>query len=353
MSKTIEELINIDQQRRSALNFAMKFGVASVASGFGVSDVFSQTQSLPQALPALPPNWPNKPIKLIVPFPPGNTLDIVARFVQAKMSQDLGQSVYIENIGGAYAQIGMAAIARANPDGYTFGASQGGPMVVQPHTIKNLPYDVLRDFIPVAVSAWNYNALAGSLSAPFKTLAEMVTWARANPGRLTVGTTGEGGFAHLWFEDFRRQAKFEYTHVPYKGTANIASDLVSGAIMAGADGISGFAGLAKGEKIRIVAITNSTKVEQWPNVSLLNDVVPGFVVNGWFGFIAPAKTPIAIVHRLNQAINAAMKSPEVQDKLPSYGLIGVTESPEYFDQLNRKDFDRYGAIVKAIGLEAK
>lgn len=349
MSKTIEELIKIDQERRSALHFGMKLGVATLAASYGVQEAFGQNQSLAP----LPPNWPNKPIKLIVPFPPGNTLDIVARFVQAKMSQDLGQSVYIENIGGAYAQIGMAAIARANPDGYTFGASQGGPMVVQPHTVKNLPYDVLRDFIPVAVSAWNYNALAGSLTAPFKTLSEMVTWARANPGKLTVGTTGEGGFAHLWFEDFRRQAKFEYTHVPYKGTANIASDLVSGAIMAGADGISGFAGLAKGEKIRIVAITNSTKVEQWPGVSLLSDAVPGFVVNGWFGFVAPAKTPMAIVNRLNQAINAAMKSPEVQEKLPSYGLIGVTESAEYFDQLNRKDYERYGAIVKAIGLEAK
>jgi len=349
MSKTIEELINIDQERRSALHFGMKLGVATLAASYSVQEAFGQNQSLAP----LPPNWPNKPIKLIVPFPPGNTLDIVARFVQTKMSQDLGQSVYIENIGGAYAQIGMAAIARANPDGYTFGASQGGPMVVQPHTVKNLPYDVLRDFIPVAVSAWNYNALAGSLSAPFKTLSEMVTWARANPGKLTVGTTGEGGFAHLWFEDFRRQAKFEYTHVPYKGTANIASDLVSGAIMAGADGISGFAGLAKGEKIRIVAITNSTKVEQWPGVSLLSDAVPGFVVNGWFGFVAPAKTPMAIVNRLNQAINAAMKSPEVQEKLPSYGLIGVTESAEYFDQLNRKDYERYGAIVKAIGLEAK
>jgi tripartite-type tricarboxylate transporter receptor subunit TctC len=349
MSKTIEELIKIDQERRSALNFGMKLGVATIAASYGVQEAFGQNQSLAP----LPPNWPNKPIKLIVPFPPGNTLDIVARFVQTKMSQDLGQSVYIENIGGAYAQIGMAAIARANPDGYTFGASQGGPMVVQPHTVKNLPYDVLRDFIPVAVSAWNYNALAGSLSAPFKTLSEMVTWARANPGKLTVGTTGEGGFAHLWFEDFRRQAKFEYTHVPYKGTANIASDLVSGAIMAGADGISGFAGLAKGEKIRIVAITNSTKVEQWPSVSLLSDAVPGFVVNGWFGFVAPAKTPMAIVNRLNQAINAAMKSPEVQEKLPSYGLIGVTESAEYFDQLNRKDYERYGTIVKAIGLEAK
>jgi tripartite-type tricarboxylate transporter receptor subunit TctC len=226
-------------------------------------------------------------------------------------------------------------------------------MVVQPHTVKNLPYDTIKDFAPVAVSAWNFNALAGSNFAPFKNLPEMVSWAQANPGKLTVGTTGEGGFAHLWFEDFRRQAKFEYTHVPYKGTANIASDLVSGAIMAGADGISGFAGLAKGNKIRLVAITNKTPVDDWPGVNLLSDVVPGFVVNGWFGFIAPAKTPTPIVQRLNQAINNAIQSQDVKEKLASYGLTGVIESASYFDQLNRKDFERYGAIVKAIGLEPK
>ena len=304
-------------------------------------------------MPAWGQAWPNKTIKLIVPFPPGNTIDIVARLVQPRVSQELGQSVYIENIGGAYAQIGMAAIARANPDGYTFGASQGGPMVVQPHTVKNLPYDTIKDFVPIAVSAWNFNALAGSMSAPFKNLAEMVSWAQANPGKLTVGTTGEGGFAHLWFEDFRRQAKFEYTHVPYKGTANIAADLVSGAIMAGADGISGFASLAKGNKIRLVAITNKTPVEDWPGVNLLSDVVPGFAVNGWFGFIAPAKTPNNIVNRLNQAINNAIQSTEVKEKLASYGLVGVAESASYFDQLNRRDYERYGAIVKAIGLEPK
>ncbi|BDW10285.1 hypothetical protein PSHI8_03670 [Polynucleobacter sp. SHI8] len=304
-------------------------------------------------VPAWGQTWPNKTIKLIVPFPPGNTIDILARLVQPRVSQELGQSVYIENIGGAYGQIGMAAIARANPDGYTFGASQGGPMVVQPHTVKNLPYDTIKDFVPVAVSAWNFNALAGSISAPFKNLPEMVSWAQANPGKLTVGTTGEGGFAHLWFEDFRRQAKFEYTHVPYKGTANISADLVSGAIMAGADGISGFSSLAKGNKIRLIAITNKTPVEDWPGVNLLGDIVPGFAVNGWFGFIAPAKTPMNMVTRLNQAINTAIQSPEVRDKLTSYGLVGAAESASYFDQLNRKDFERYGAIVKAIGLEPK
>jgi tripartite-type tricarboxylate transporter receptor subunit TctC len=295
--------------------------------------------------------WPKaKPIKIIVPFPPGNTMDIVARLILPKLGEQLGQSVFIENIGGAYGRIGMAAIARAAPDGYTIGAVQGGPMIVQPHTVKDLPYDTIRDFIPVAVSAWNYNALAGSNSAPFKTVQQMIIWAKENPGRLTVGTTGEGGFAHLWFEDFRRRANFTYTHVPYKGTSGAATDLISGQIMAAADGISGFASLVKAGNMRLLAITNATRVEEWAGVPAISEVLPDFVVNGWFGFAVPAKTPMSIVERLNQSINVAIQLPTSMDRLSTYGLVGVSQSPSYFDSLNKRDYDRYGALVKAIGI---
>ena len=296
--------------------------------------------------------WPKtKPIRIIVPFPPGNTIDILARLVQPKLTELLEQSIVIENIGGAYGRIGMASIARSSPDGYTIGAVQGGPMIVQPHTVKDLPYDTIKDFIPVAVSAWNYNALAGSNTAPFKTVQQMVLWAQSNPGKLTVGTTGEGGFAHLWFEDFRHQANFTYTHVPYKGTSGAATDLGSGEIMVAADGISGFAPFAKSGVIRLLAITNGSRVDEWPGVATLNEVIPGFIVNGWFGFVVPAKTPMPIVNRLNEAINTAIRSPNVAERLATYGLIGVSQSPEYFDALNKKDYARYGALVKAIGIQ--
>ena len=318
--------------------FALK---GTIASGLYIATSHAWSQQ----------SWPKvKPIRIIVPFPPGNTIDILARLVQPKLSELLEQSVVIDNIGGAYGRIGMAAIARSNPDGYTIGAVQGGPMIVQPHTVKDLPYDTIKDFVPVAVSAWNYNALAGSNTAPFKTVQQMVSWAQANPGKLTVGTTGEGGFAHLWFEDFRRQANFTYTHVPYKGTSGAATDLGSGEIMASADGISGFAPFAKSGVIRLLAITNGSRVDEWPGVPTLSEVIPGFIVNGWFGFVVPAKTPMLIVNHLNEAINAAVRSPASTERLGTYGLIGVSQSPEYFDSLNKKDHARYGALVKAIGI---
>lgn len=314
----------------------------AVALGFSSAMPFLQAQEA----------WPKaKPIKIIVPFPPGNTIDILARMILPRLGELLGQSIYIENIGGAYGRIGMAAIARASPDGYTVGAVQGGPMIVQPHTVKDLPYDTIRDFIPVAVSAWNYNALAGSNSAPFKTVQQMVTWAKENPGRLTVGTSGEGGFSHLWFEDFRRRADFTYTHVPYKGVAQIATDLVSGQVMAGADGISGFSSLVKADKMRLLAITNGTRVEEWAGVPVLSEVIPDFVVNGWFGFAVPAKTPMTIVERLNLAINSVIQLPSSVERLSTYGLIGATQSASYFDSLNKADHARYGALVKAIGIK--
>lgn len=295
--------------------------------------------------------WPKaKPIRIIVPFPPGNTIDTLARLVQTKISDVLDQSVIIDNLGGAYGRIGMSAIARANPDGYVLGAVQGGPMIVQPHTVKGLPYNTITDFAPVAVSAWNYNALAGSNTAPFKTLQQMVAWAKANPNKLTVGSTGEGGFSHLWFEDFRRQVGITYTHVPYKGTSGLATDLGAGEIMAAVDGISGFASFIKGGNIRLLATTNGTPPAEWPGVPTLSDVIPGFVVNGWFGFVFPAKTPVDIVNRMNQVINMAIQSPGASEKLASYGLLGVSQSPEYFDALIKKDHQRYGDIVKAVGI---
>jgi len=295
--------------------------------------------------------WPKaKAIRLIVPFPPGNTIDIVARLVQPKVSEILEQSIVIDNIAGAYGRIGMTAIARASGDGYTIGAVQGGPMIVQPHTVKNLPYNTITDFIPVAVSAWNYNAMAGSNTAPFKTIQQMVAWAKANPDKLTVGSTGEGGFSHLWFEDFRRQVGFTYTHVPYKGTAGLATDLGAGEIMVAVDGISGFAPFIKSGNIRLLATTNGTRLAEWPGVPTLSEVIPGFVVNGWFGFVVPAKTPMEFVNKMNQAINAAIQAPGVAERLATYGLIGVAQSPEYFDALNKKDHQRYGDLVKAIGL---
>jgi len=295
--------------------------------------------------------WPARPIRIVIPFPPGNTLDIMTRLIAPKMSERLGQQVIVENQAGASGMIGMAAIARSAPDGYTLAGGQGGTLVVLPHTTKNIQYNALRDFVPVAVSTTNYLGIVATPSEPFKTLQDLVAWAKANPGKLTVATNGEGGFPHLAFEDLRTMGGFTFTHVPYKGSAQIATDVMSGQVQVGIDGITGIAPHVRSGKLRLLAITNPSRVALWPDTPAANEAVPGYASGGWFGYVAPAGTPRDIVQRLNEAINAAIKAPDVSEKLVQGGLIIVTESPEFFGRIIQSDFAKYGKLVKDIGFQ--
>jgi tripartite-type tricarboxylate transporter receptor subunit TctC len=295
--------------------------------------------------------YPNKPIRLIVPFPPGNTMDIMSRLIGPKMAERLGQQVIVENRPGASGMLGLELVAKAPADGYTIGAGQGGNLTVLPHTSKNCPYDPLKDFAPLAVSTTNYLGIVANPNAPFKTIGEMVAYAKANPGKLTVATNGEGGFPHLGFEHLRSMADFSYTHVPYKGSAAIATDVIGGQVQAAMDGITGMTPHIKSGRLRLLAVTNKTRVDLWPGVPAAAEDVPGYESGGWFGFIAPAGTPREIVLKLNDEINRAMKEPDVTQKLEAAGLFVVAESPEYFAKVIKSDYDKYGRLVKMIGFQ--
>src|SRR5438309_5605445 len=250
--------------------------------------------------------YPNKPIRLIVPFPPAETMDLMSRLIGAKLGERLGQPVVIENRPGASGMLGLDLVAKAAPDGYTIGAGQGGNMVILPHTSRNIPYNVLKDFAPIALSTTNYLAIVGSLNAPFKTIGEMVAYAKANPGRLTVATNGEGGFPHLAFENLRTMAGFTFTHVPYKGASAIVTDIVGGQVLTGITSIATATPHVKSERVRMLAVTNPTRVALWPDVPAAAEAVPGYESRGWFGYVAPAGTPRDIVLRLNMEINRAI-----------------------------------------------
>lgn len=204
-------------------------------------------------------SFPNKPIKIIIPFPPGNTTDLMARLISPKLSERLGQQVIVENRPGASGMLGLDLVAKSTPDGYTIGAGQGGNLVVLPHTSKNMPYDALKDFSPIAVSTTNYLVVVGSTGAPFKTLPEMISWARANPGKLTVATNGEGGFPHLIFEHLRMMGNFSFNHIPYKGSAQIATDIIGGQVLAGVDGVTGLTPHIKSGRINLLAVTSKNR----------------------------------------------------------------------------------------------
>jgi len=300
---------------------------------------------------ALADNYPSRPIKIIVPFPPGETGDIMSRMIEQKMSERLGQAVIVENRPGASGIIGTDLISKAEPDGYTIGVGQGGNLVTLPHTRKSLPYNALKDFAPITISTFNYLAITASNKAPFSTVPQMIDWAKKNPGMLTVGTNGEGGFPHLTFEHFAQAANIKFSHIPYKGAAPVLNDLMGGQIMVSIGSIASQITQVKSGNIKMIGITNEKRVAINPNFEAIAETLPGWLSNGWFGYIAPVGTPAPIVAKLNDAINFALKSPGIADKLNQMGLSVATESPQFAIDLINKDYAKYGKLVKDINFQ--
>lgn len=295
--------------------------------------------------------YPAKPIRIIVPFPPGNTGDIVSRQIAPTMSERLGQPVVVDNRPGAAGQLGLQIAARSPADGYTIAFGQGGNLAVAPHTYKKTGYDPLKDFAPVVLVATNYLALVVHPNVPFKTAKDLIDYARANPGKLAVATNGEGGFPHLAFEALRAQTGITYLHVPYKGSAQIAGELMGGQIDAAMDGFAGLAPHVQSGRLRLLGFTNPVRVALYPDVPVIAETVPGYELRGWFGYVVPTGTPAEIIARLNTTINDAVALPKVRQLLEVGGLIPVRESPEFFAQLMRRDYERFGKIVRDIGFQ--
>lgn len=303
------------------------------------------------SLPVYAQSWPARPIRVIVPFPPGDAADILARLIGPHVSERLGQPMVVENRPGASGQIGMTLLKDAPADGYTIGVGQGGNMVVAPHTYKKLQYDPLKDFVPVALIATNYLAIIANANVPFRDAKEMVAWARANPGKLSLATNGEGGFPHLAFEHFAAMGSFKFQHVPYKGASQIATDVIGGQVQLGIGAYTSLSPHVNSGRAKLIGVTNPVTVPNRPELPLLADAVPGYDSRGWFGYVAPAGVPQDIVRRLNDEINRAMRQPDVSQKMIAAGLIITTESPEFFGDLLKTDYQKYGNLVKSIGFQ--
>jgi len=296
-------------------------------------------------------SYPTKPIRVIVPFPPGEAADTIARLLGPVMGERMGQQVIVDNRAGASGQIGLELLKNATPDGYTIGVGQGGNLVVAPHTYKKLPYDPLKDFAAVALNATNYLAVVANPNAPFKSAAEMIAWAKANPGKLTLATNGEGGYPHLAFELLASMAGFKFLHVPYKGATQVATDVISGQVQTGIGSYTSLSPLVQSGRMRLIGVTNNVRVPDKPDLPVLADLVHGYDMRGWFGYIAPAGTPRAIVRRLNGEINRAMQQPDVHAKLVAAGLYVANESPEFYAEFIKNEFAKYGKIARDIGFK--
>ena len=295
--------------------------------------------------------FPSKPIRLIVPFVAGGGVDGAARPLALTMSGLLGEQVVIDNRGGAGGLIGMETAAHALPDGYTLFTSSLG-FTAMPGLHKKLPFDPVKDFTGVIVAESGIYILVVNPSGPFKSVQELIAYAKANPGKLDYASAGTGSSIHLAGELFKSMAGIDLVHVPYKGASPAVTDVVGGQVkVMFASGLNALP-LIKAGKFRALAVTSakrSTLAPELPTVA--ESGVPGFEVTGWYGLAAPAKTSRPIILRLNAAANEALKTPELIERLRVLGLEPVGGTPEEATALIRNDVARWGKVIRQAGIQ--
>ena len=297
--------------------------------------------------PALAQPWPAKPITLIIPFPPGGTLDVVGRMLAQKLGQQLGQTVIVDNRPGGAGTVGAGAVARAPGDGYTllFSASA---FTTAPMTQKTPAYDVVKDFAPVALVAKAPLAIAVNKNLPFNDVKGLLAYGKANPGKLTFAIGSAGSAGHLSTELLRRVGSIEYVIVPYKGSAPAYQDLIGGSIDAFIDPILGSASFAKAGQLKVLAVTSKQRVPNQPDMPTVAESVPGYEFYSWYGLWGPASLPKDIATRLNAEVNKALAT-DMQEKLTQQGLLLTPGSIDDFAHFQKDDM----ALSQRIITEGK
>ena len=294
--------------------------------------------------------WPAKPIRLVVNFPPGGAADQIARAVGQPLSEALGQPVVVENRGGANGNIGGEAVAKAAPDGYTLLMSSGGMVSVNPHIYARMPFDPVRDIVPVASAARVLVYLLVRPDLPPKNIAEFIAYLKANPGKLSYGSPGNGSSPHLAGEMMKAQANVFAVHVPYRGAAPALQDLLAGQIDYFFDPGIGLNQVRAG-KLRLLAVGSPKRSPAFPDVPTLAEAgLPGFDADTVFGFYAPAGTPAEVIARLNREINRILLTAPLRERMLALGGEALPLSPEQFHQRAEEDSKRFGAIIRARGI---
>jgi len=299
-------------------------------------------------------DYPSHPIKLIVPFPPGGGNDNVARPIAAKVGELLGQTLIIENKPGAGTMIGAEAAARSAPDGYTLFLGSIGSHAVSPMLYKNVPYDPVKDFEPVTLLATAPNILVTSPQSKFSTLAQFVAAAKAAPGKYTYASPGVGTPAHLAAEIFKKQAGIDILHVPYKGGANYIPDVIAGRVDVVFDTTTSSLPFVNNGQMRALAISRSERLPEIPSVPTFAQAgYPQYQTGSWYGILVPAKTPHAIVDRLNAAFRKALQDPATAQRLRTLGADPAGDTPAEFAAFIKGELAKYGQVIKDNGITAE
>ena len=298
--------------------------------------------------------WPTKPVRIIVPYPAGGVADLLPRIVGEKLAQKWGQPVIVENKPGASGNIGMAEGARAAPDGYTYVLAPAGNLTVNPTLFASLPFDTARDFTPVTNLAQVPNVLAVHPSVPAKTFRELVAYAKANPDKLNFASPGDGSGAHLAGELMKLEADVKMVHIPYKGLAPAVNDLLGGQVQMMFAGISTVIQHVKSGKLVALAIASPRRSPQLPDVpTVAESGLAGFEVTSWYGIVARAGTPPAIVQKVQRDMAEALAAEDVRAKLAAQGLEPVGNTPEAFAAMIQAETKKWGDIVKRAGIKVQ
>ena len=305
--------------------------------------------SLASAAAWADPSYPNKPIRIIVPFTPGGSPDVLARTIGQKISESTGAPVVIENVAGAGGTVGADRASKAAPDGYTLLMGHVGTLAVAPAVYPNLPYDPIKSFVPVAWVAKVPNVLAVHPSMPVNNVTELVKYLKANPGKVNYGSGGNGSAAHLAMEYFKLSTQTFVVHVPYRGTAPSVTDAIAGQIQMVFTGAPALVPMVKAGKLRAIAVSSPKRLDLLPDVPTLAESgvkgLEGFEADQWYGLVAPAGTPAAVVQKLNQVVNANLTAPEMVARLKTEGATATPASPEAFGQLIQREIKRWRPVV--------
>ncbi|MBC7781425.1 MAG: tripartite tricarboxylate transporter substrate binding protein [Proteobacteria bacterium] len=303
------------------------------------------------ALPAVhAQSWPNRPVRIVVPFPPGGGLDFFARAVSPRLQEALGQTLIIENRSGAGGMVGAESVARAAPDGHTVLFASSAEITINQHLYPKIAYDASRDFAPVSYAAHAAMMLSVHPSVPVKSLQELIALARARPGQLAYASPGSGGIQHLTGELFKALAKIDIVHVPYKGAGPAVIDMVGGHVAMGVTALPSSIQQARAGRLRPLAVTTRKRSAVAPELATFAEQgFPDLDLVVWYGVLLPAGTPADIVGRLSTEINRTVQSADVSAKLLQQGVESVGTTPEQFAKFIQSEIVRYGGIIKASG----
>jgi tripartite-type tricarboxylate transporter receptor subunit TctC len=293
--------------------------------------------------------YPTKPIKLIVPFPPSGGTDIMSRVVAQKLSDMDKWTVIVDNRAGAGGNIGVDAAAKAPADGYTLVMGQTSNLAINPTLYKNIPYDPLKDLVAVVLVGEGPIAIAVKADSKMKTLADLVAAAKAKPGAVTMATPGSGTVAHLSGVRLMHAANVEFEHIPYKGASAAIPDLLGGNVDFYMASVPSVQGQVASGRLKLLAVTSKRRSPIFPNVPTVGETYKGFEAVTWFGILAPAKTPAPIVAKLNAEINKVLKDPKVREQIEKEGGEVIGGTPQQFADLMKAELAAWSAVVKASG----